>query len=135
MSKCESSNGKGNSSGGSAGGRQANPFARYGGGGDSSHGYERAGFKQFKAFTYASDLASGPIDRYALARELRLPGMYKAATPIDLYKPPKTNDPFGVDALYKGVEPNGYRNIPMKRTAVLETELEQRENIRRKGLA
>ncbi len=53
MAKCGAC-GKDGSSGSGAGGKS--PFARYGGGGDSTHGYARAG--KFMAALYPSDIAS-----------------------------------------------------------------------------
>ena len=96
------------------------------GGGDSSRGYERTG----KGVLYASDISASPIDRYALARELRLPGVYKPASPIERYTPPKpANDSFLGDALYRTAG-----GVPMLRPPSVETELEQRENRKKKFL-
>ncbi|KHO47382.1 MAG: hypothetical protein QT00_C0002G0032 [archaeon GW2011_AR5] len=111
--------------GGSSSG--SSPFAKYIGGGDSNRGYEQAG----KGILYASDVSVSPIDRYALVRELRLPGVYKPASPMERYTPPKpASDSFlGMDALYSAA-----RRVPMLRPPSVETELEQRENRKKKFL-
>lgn len=117
---------------GKSSGKGGSAISKYGGGGDSSRGYERAG--QFRSFLYPSDLSLSPFDRYALARKPQPSGQpYKPVSPLERYTPPKpahqSDVPFGMDA-YRPNE--ALDNPPMLRPPFAFDELDELEKRRKR---